>query len=413
MKILFFTDHFRPEPSAPAAHVYERARLWSAAGHRVSVICAAPNFPEGRIFAGYRNRWRFVECLEGIRVVRVKTFIAPNEGFLLRVLDYFSYAISATFFAFFENKPDVILSTSPHIFVPLAASIIARIRRVPHVMEVRDLWPESIVAVGAMKKGCLYRALEHLELFLYQCADRIVTLTTSFREDIVRRGVNIGKIQVVVGGANLELFSPQATQVRRRRDLCLEGRFVVGYFGTLGMAHGLENVLAAADLLRNDRVVFLFVGEGAAKKCMEYQIRQRNLENVVMLPRQLREHMPEYLGVCDVSLVHLKGHELFSKVIPSKIFEAMAMGIPVLYVGPRGEGAEIVERHDVGVCVQPEDPAALVFVIRTLIHDKERCAQFACNGLKASRLYSREYQAARTMKVLRGVIKNGGTCKGA
>src|SRR5262245_16123950 len=168
MNILFFSDHFRPEPSAPAAHVHERAKLWVTWGHRVTVLTSAPNFPEGKVYSGYRNRWRGVEMMDGIRVVRVKTFITRNEGFLLRTLDYLSYCLCASLFAWFEERPDVIISTSPHLFIAVAGVVHGRLRGVPHVMEVRDLWPASIAANASMRKGWIYRLLESLELWLYR-----------------------------------------------------------------------------------------------------------------------------------------------------------------------------------------------------------------------------------------------------
>ena len=139
LNILFFTDHFRPEPSAPAAHIFERCRLWVAGGHQVTVMTSAPNFPEGRVYPGYRNSWRAVEMMDGVRVIRVKTYIARNEGFVRRILDYLSYMCSSFWAAFGEPRPDVIISSSPHLFVAYAGCAHAFMWRVPHVIEVRDL----------------------------------------------------------------------------------------------------------------------------------------------------------------------------------------------------------------------------------------------------------------------------------
>ena len=159
LKILFLSDHFYPEPSAPAAHVFERAALWVSEGHSVTVVTSAPNFPEGRVFPGYRNSWRTRETLKGIRVVRVKTYMARNEGSFRRTLDYLSYMVSSFLFAFGEERPDVVVSTSPHLFVAVAGVMHASLRRVPHVFELRDLWPATIAAnTGACpawpRRGC-------------------------------------------------------------------------------------------------------------------------------------------------------------------------------------------------------------------------------------------------------------------
>jgi colanic acid biosynthesis glycosyl transferase WcaI len=344
MRILFLSDHFHPEPSAPAAHVYERAKLWVSAGHSVTVLCSAPNFPEGKVFPGYRNAIRSVEMLAGIRVVRVVTYIAANEGTVRRTVDYVSYLLSASVMACFEKRPDVIISTSPHLFVPLAGVIHAKLRGIPHVFEIRDLWPASIAATNALRGASrTLRALERLELFLYRHSERILAMTPAFKADLVRRGIDGEKIDVVINGANLELFQPN-----KSRDLAIEtefklkDRFVVGYLGTLGLAHGLESVLDAAEQLRATEITFFFVGVGAAKADLETQARVRKLNNVVFAPRQEKSAMPRFWSVCDVSLVHLQASSVFETVIPSKIFEAMAVGLPTLYAGPRGEGSRIV-----------------------------------------------------------------------
>jgi len=402
MRILFLSDHFYPEPSAPAAHVYERARLWAAQGHEVTVLCSAPNFPEGRLFPGYRNAWRSIEQLEGIRVVRVKTYITANEGTVRRTLDYLSYALSAYLQAFREPRPDVVISSSPHLFVPLAGVWHARARGVPHVFEIRDLWPASIAATQALKGSSrMLRLLEKLELSLYRRSARILALTPAFKRDLVRRGMPAGKIDVVINGANLELFRPgMARDPQIEAEYGLGGRFVVGYLGTLGLAHGLENVIEAATLLRSSEVTFLFVGVGAAKAQLQALARERGLDNVVFAPRQEKAAMPRFWSVCDASLVHLRDEPLFATVIPSKIFEAMAVGVPTLYAAPRGEGSQILEADEAGIVVTPMDPAALARSCLELARDAPLRARLAAAAARAAPRYSRTRQAADSLAVL-------------
>lgn len=406
MKILFFSDHFIPEPSAPAAHVYERARIWCRMGHDVTVICAVPNFPDGKVYKGYRNRWRSIEYMAGVRVVRVKTFIARNEGFVLRILDYVSYMISSFINAMREPRPDVVISTSPHLFVPMAGVAYSIVRRVPHVFELRDLWPASIVSVVGIKHGLFYRLLERLELYLYKKSKRILSFTHSFVEDLVSRGIDREKIDVVLGGANLELFS------RRSRDRAIEdahglrGKFVVGYLGTIGLAHGLENVLRTAEILKKSNVIFMFVGVGAAKCSLEEMARDCKLHNVFFVPRQLKEDMPKYWSVCNAALIHLRDQDVFKTVIPSKIFEAMAMGIPIIYTGPAGEGSTIVEKHIAGMWVPPDNPKALAGAIMSLSKDESRCATLADNSFSSACNYSRERQAEGALSVLQKAVSS-------
>lgn len=404
MKILFITDNFKPEPGAAPAHVHERARIWVEQGHQVTVLCAHPNFPEGRIYPGHANRWRTVEDMDGIRVVRVKTFITANEGFLLRILDFASFMFSSAFFGMFEERPDVILATSPHLLVTVAGVFLARFHRVPHVFELRDLWPASIVAVSAMKPGLGIRMLEKLELWLYRASDRVLSFTYAFADDLESRGIPRSKCDVVINGANLSLFQPRPKDQEIEREFGLAGRFVIGYMGTMGMAHGLENVVEAADRLRDLPITFLFVGAGAGRDAVAARVSELGLTNVVIAPRQLKEDMPRFWSVCDVSLIHLKGAELFTTVIPSKTFESMAMGKPVLFVGPEGEGSRLVLDHRIGFVVPPDDPDALAAAARDLYGAPAKLEAAAVASLAAAPLFSRENQAAETLKVLRRAL---------
>ena len=405
MKILFFTDHFYPEPSAPAAHVYERARLWVEWGHSVTVITSVPNFPEGRVYAGYRNGWRSVESLDGIRVVRVRTYMARNEGFTRRTLDYASYMCSSGLLAHFEARPDVVISTSPHLFVPLAGVTYSLSRRIPHVFELRDLWPATIRGVFGERVSHVYRLLELCELWLYRKSSRIICLTNSFAADLQKRGIPADKMDVILNGANLDLFSPRPRDAQLEERYALRGQFVVGYLGTIGLSHGLENVLEAAALLHEEPITFLFVGAGAELGELSRVASERGLDNVIFTGRQSREAMPAFWSLVDVSLIHLKNSEVFKTVVPSKIFESMAMGLPILYVGPSGEGSEIVRKHCAGVIITPDDPHALSREVHSLRENAQLCQTMAASSLEAAPLYSRQRQAELTLSALNHAIQ--------
>jgi colanic acid biosynthesis glycosyl transferase WcaI len=264
MHLVFLTDNFPPETNAPATRGYEHARRWVEAGHRVTVITCAPNFPEGKVYAGYRNRWHQRETIDGIEVVRVKSFIAANKGFAARILDYVSFMLTGSVAALFVQRPDVVLATSPQFFCAVGGWLVAKLRRRPFVFEVRDLWPESIKAVGAMRQGRLIEALEKLELFLYRQASGVVVATEAFRENLRSRGIDPRKITVVRNGVDLTRYAPRERDTQLAEELGLTGKFVVGYLGTHGMAHALHRVVEAAELVRDDpRLHFLFVGGGA------------------------------------------------------------------------------------------------------------------------------------------------------
>jgi glycosyltransferase involved in cell wall biosynthesis len=404
MRILFLSDNFPPETNAPAARVHEHAVRWVRGGHQVTVLTCAPNFPEGELHEGYTNRWRAIEDVEGVRVVRVKTFITANEGFFLRTLDYLSFMVMAFATGLFEPRPDVVVATSPQFFSAVAGWALSVAKRRPFVFELRDLWPASITAVGAMRRSAVIRALERLELFLYRRAAAIVSVTESFREELVSRGIDRGKIHVIVNGVDLARFEPRPRDAGLVKKLGLDGRFVVGYLGTHGMAHGLPAVLEAASRLEERRdIAFLFAGSGAERSRVEQVVSERRLSNVRLVARQPKDKMPALWSVCDVSLVPLRNSPLFTKVIPSKMFESMAMGVPIVMSLPEGEATRLVCGTGAGVCVPPEDADALARAIRRLADQPQLMAGMREAALKAAPRFSRDAGAAAMGRVLEAV----------
>jgi Glycosyl transferase 4-like domain len=261
MNIVFLTHYFPPEVNAPASRTYEHCREWVKRGHDVTVVTCAPNHPFGRVYDGYHNLPWQVESIDGIRVIRLWTFLTPNEGVCKRITNYASYMLVAALAAPFLPRPHVVISTSPQFFCGLAGYVVSRVHRAPWVLEIRDLWPDSITAVGALRNAWAIRLCERLEAWAYRKADKIVTVTDSFRTHIGERAA-ADKIIVVKNGVDLEQFGRLERDHSLARELGVEGRFTAAYFGTHGMAHGLDVVLRAAVLLRNDpRIVFLLVGD--------------------------------------------------------------------------------------------------------------------------------------------------------
>lgn len=414
MRILFLTENFPPETNAAATRVYERAVHWVRDGHEVTVLTSAPNFPEGRLFDGYENRWRRTETRDGIRVVRVKTFISRNEGIALRTLDFVSFMISAFVAGLFERRPDVVCATSPQFFAAVGGWMLGAVRRRPFVFELGDLWPASIVAVGAMKPSFALRMVEKLELFLYRRSAAVAALTRAFRENLIRRGIDPMKIRVVRNGVDAGRYGPRPRDAELAAQYGLTGRFVVGYIGTHGMAHGLENVVAAADLLRErDGIRFLFAGAGAARDGLIRDAARRGLDNILFLPMQPKERIAAIWSLCDVALVHLKDDPAFAEVIPSKIFEAMGMGLPLLLAAPKGEATEIVEGEKAGIVVAPGDPAALAAAVARLADDAAERASLAAAALAAVPRYSRKRQADEMIEVFEAAVAGRPAMPGA
>ena len=398
MKILFLTDNFPPETNAPASRTFEHAREWVLAGHEVTVVTSAPNFPDGKVHDGFRNSWCTRSEIDGINVVRVKTYITANEGFLKRTLDYLSFMVTSTIYSLAKTAPDVVIATSPQFFTAVAGYIVSSIKRRPFILEIRDLWPASITAVGAMQPGVLVQQLERLELFLYRKASLIISVTESFRSNLSSRGIDPNKIKVITNGVDLSLFKQQPVDLQLQKHLNLKDKFVVGYIGTHGMAHALEHLIQAAVQLREDpRYVFLFVGAGAAKSKLQKQANQQNLTNVIFLDLQPKNKMPNLWSLCNVSIIPLSNKPLFTTVIPSKIFECMSMGIPLLASLPCGEATQIIESTNCGIVVEPESPDAIVKALNKLISSPLMLSEYAASGQTAAIEFSRQRLATKML----------------
>lgn len=406
MHILVITDRYFPEISAASFRVRDHAREWIDSGHEVTVVTCVPNFPHGRVFEGYRNRLYQEEWIDGVRVIRVGSYMTANVGTVKRTLDYMSFALMASLMCWRFPKFDVILATSPPLFVGIAGYVVSRLRRRPWVFEIRDLWPASIKAVGASNSRIL-DLFEDLELFLYRKADRILALTESFRLNLERRGVPSEKIDVVTNGVDTRRFDPTRVQENAKKRLGVgEGQFLVGYIGTVGMAHGLETLLDAAELCIDDpKITFLIMGEGAEREKLETQALDRGLRNVIFHDFVPQEEVPSFLAALDVGIVHLKPDPLFKTVIPSKLFEYMAMAKPMVYA-VEGESAEIVKAVGAGLCVPPGDPYAIASAVRELRREPERLAEMGRLGREAvERQYARSVKAGQAVQCLERALK--------
>lgn len=371
MKVLFFTHYFPPEGNAPATRVFQMGRRWAKAGHQVHVVTCAPNVPTGKVYAGYRNRLVQRETMDGIAVTRVWTLLAPNKGTVRRILNYLSYLFSASLAGLFTEKPDIVIATSPQFFCGWAGAIASKFRRTPFILEIRDLWPESIVAVNAMKPGLAIRFLGWLERKLYASARLIVTVGDGYRARLIERGVPASKIAVVTNGVDRDAFTPRARDEAVSGRFGTAGRFVCAYVGTIGMACGLEVVLRAAARLKNSGradIAFLLVGDGAVREELQAQAAAQGLENVIFAGLQPKALIPSILASANACLVHLRRQELFRTVLPSKLFEAAAMARPVI-LGVEGSAAELLKRMEGGICIEPENDEQLAAAVVKLADD--------------------------------------------
>ena len=309
---------------------------------------------------------------DGIKVIRVWTYITANEGFLKRILDYISFAVTA-FFVGFWVRTDIIVATSPQFFTAVAGRWLSFFKFKPWIMEVRDLWPESIAAVGAMNEGRIYKFLEWVELKLYKSAKKIIVVTDTFKRKIVARGIDESKIDVHKNGVILDLFEPRFKDSElMEANPQFHGKKVFAYIGTHGMAHGLAFILNSLPKLQEilPQAHFLFIGEGAEKENLLKQAEDLKLMNVTFMPFVPKHAVVKYLSLMDVALVNLKKSDTFKTVIPSKIFEAAALQKPIL-LGLEGETKGIIESFNAGTCFEPENEEEFILKCHEILQEKQ------------------------------------------
>ncbi|MFB0517188.1 MAG: glycosyltransferase family 4 protein [Candidatus Neomarinimicrobiota bacterium] len=390
--ILFLTHYFPPEVNAPASRTYEHAKRWVKKGVRVTVITNNPNHPLGKLFPGYTNRFLSREAIDGINVIRVKTFLIPHIGISKRAANYLFFAFMAIVASFFVRNFDVVLATSPQIFCGIAGSLISKAKRKPFVLEIRDLWPGQVVALNVIKSRLLLGIMERLEKFLYRAADGIVT-TTGFQRTYILMMAHPNRVTTIPNAADLELF--RSVSSNSIQDHPLAGKFVASYIGFFGMLYALYIILDTAKAVESYKDIhFLLVGDGANKNVVQERCEELGLKNVTLMPFQSRSEIVRLISISDVGLLILKGDQLFETSVPAKMFEYLAMKRPVIFATRKGEGSKLVEKHDCGLVIEPEDSTKLKEAILKLYSDSNLRKKLGLNGYRAvQQYYNRDIMA--------------------
>ena len=410
MKILYVSQYFPPEMGAPAARVAELSRHWAQEQNQITVLTGFPNHPTGIVPPEYRRKFRRLvarEKINGVNVVRTWLLPFPNRRTYERMLNYSSFCFSAAGTGMFAERPDVVIASSPQLLVGLSGWWLARCKRSRFVFEVRDLWPESLAAVGVGTADSLvYRTLARIAAFLYRNSDHIVVVTPAFKEYLVQHmRVRPEKISVIENGVEAELFSPR-TESDLRSSLGAEGKFVVSYIGTMGNAHGLQTMVEAAAQLQNAMpdILFLLVGEGAEKEQLVSLVRTRGLTNLRFVDQQAREKIPAYICASDACVVLLKQSEIFKTVIPSKMLEFMSCARPVI-LGVEGQARQLLEEAQAGICIEPGNSQQLAQAILRLAGDAQRREILGRNGRRyVLQRFSRRQTAMAYLEVLRELL---------
>lgn len=385
MKILYVSQHYPPEMGALAGRAAELSKHWATLGHRASVLTGFPNHPSGVVIPEYRDKFRRLfhrENVAGVDVIRTWLLPYPNRKPVERMLNYGSFCLSASVRGAFLQRPDVVIGTSPPLPIAIAGYNIARMKRVPYIFEVRDLWPESLEGVGlGGENSRMYRMVARIVRFLYKHSDHIVVVTPGFKSYLHEKwGVPLEKMSIVVNGVETDRFLPAPPSQAVQQRFGLQSKFVASYIGTMGMAHGLETVLEVAALLRDTpEIVLLLVGDGGNRENLVATARERGLKNVIFTGAQLRESIPGIINTSDVCLVMLKNEDVFKTVIPTKMLECMSCARPVvLSVG--GQAEQILREAGAGISVEAEDPSAIAAAIREMYDNAELRRRSGENG---------------------------------
>ena len=401
---------------APAARVAELSRYWAEEGHEVTVLTGFPNHPTGIVPEEYRGKFRRLVAREkenGVNIVRTWLLPFPNRKTYERMLNYSSFCFSAGLTGLFTDRPEIVIASSPQLLVGLSGWWLARRKRSRFVFEVRDLWPESLAAVGVgSTKSAVYRSLGRIAGFLYRKADHIVVVAPAFKEYLAQHWrVPPDKISVVENGVEAEIFSPR-TESELRTELGADGKFVVSYIGTMGNAHGLQTLVEAATQLQNaaPQVLFLLVGEGAEKEQLISLVRSRGLTNLRFVEQQRREKIPAYICASDACAVLLKKSDIFKTVIPSKMLEFMSCARPVI-LGVDGQARQILEDAQAGICIEPGNPSELAEAILRLASNEQLREMLGRNGRRHVLQYFSRRRTAQTyvdvLSALMGEEKKG------
>lgn len=404
--ILFLSHYFPPETNAPSIRTFEHCKKWIDEAD-VTVLTNFPNHPIGKIYNGYKNRLVKEENYKGINVIRLLTFCAANEGKLLRIINYVWYMLASLIYSIVTKKKfDLVIATTPQFFCGMAGKYVSKILKTPFILEVRDIWPASISAVNAMNNKKILHKLETAEISLYKSADKIITVTESFKTDIIKKGINENKISVCYNGVLLDFFTNGKRISSKNLRAYQSTGFKVGYIGTIGMAHSLQTMIEAADRLKKiEKIKFIIIGSGAEYEIIKQKIKDRGLKNIRVYPNQPHKDIPSIIDKMDIFLVHLKKVDLFKTVIPSKIFEGMAMKKPIL-LGVDGEARNIIERANCGYFFEPENVDDLVTKILLLYNNGAKSRSLGLNGYNYVREhFNRAKIAKEYFKINKSVMK--------
>lgn len=402
MKIVVICHYFPPEIGAPSARIYEMSKHWTELGNEVHVVTCFPNHPTGIIPDKYKGMKYKHEMMDGIHVHRNYVYATPNKGFVKKTLGHISFMFSSVLISMKKiQKPDVIITSSPTFFSIFSGYWYSLRKKTPFVLEIRDLWPAAMIELGVMKKGLITDILEKIELFFYKKSKRLIMVTKSFKDNVIERGIDKDKVHVITNGVNQEMFYPRGKNEDIQNKYGIKNKFIVSYIGAHGISQNLSTILDVAKSLREEKdIEFLFIGEGAEKDKLKDIVNENNIPNVQFIDAQPKEMIPEFYNTSDICLIPLKNIELFKTFIPSKMFEIMACGIPIV-ASLDGEAADILNDSKAATVVEPDNPEEIKYAILNLKKNKTLYEQMKIHGpAYVEKHYSRKKLAEKYLGIL-------------
>jgi glycosyltransferase involved in cell wall biosynthesis len=391
MRVLFLTQYYPPEIGAAQNRLSDLAKRLGQMGHHVTVLTALPSYPKGEIYEGYRGRIKMTEYVDGIRVVRTWVYVTKKKQFLWRIFNYISFAaMSLIVGSVIAKDADIVIVESPPLFLGFSGYFLSRLKRATFILNISDLWPESAVVLNVLHNRCLIQWATSGEEWLYRQAS-LVTGQTQGIVDSVRRRCADKPVHLLTNGVAPEFLvrvaQARVSRAHLREKFGFGQNFIVAYTGVHGLAQGLEILLRSAELFQErSEIRICFYGDGPEKAHLQSVAAERRLENVHFYKPLQASEMFELLASIDVSVVPLKRNELFKGALPSKLFEALGAGVPVV-AALEGEAKELIERSRGGMCVEPENPEDLAQKLLQLYEGPELCKQLGENG----RAYVKSY----------------------
>lgn len=403
MKILFLTQYCPPEVGAPQNRIFEFAKQLKKFGHEITILTAMPNYPKGEIFEEYRGKKLVKEEIDGIKIVRTSIYATKEKSFTKRLKNYLSFTFSSVFTGLKHiEEQDVVITESPPLFLGWSGYVIAKRKKAKFVFNVSDLWPESAVKLGVLNNKLLIKASTWLEEFSYRKAAAVTGQTKGIVDNIVSRGFDKNKVHLITNGVDTEFFKKENRDEKLREEWGIKDKFAVCYAGIHGLAQGLEVIIDAAELLKEEKdIQFVFIGDGPEKSKLMDMVKEKELNNVSFQPVQLKPNMPRIIASMDATVVPLKKLDLFKGALPSKMFEALSSELPIV-LAVEGEAEKLINDARAGITVEPENAKEIADAVLKLYKNKDLKEELGQNGRKyVIENYSRESITRKLEKILK------------